>query len=329
MPFTINALTKYDVSVFVIRPFDGDGKNVYERMPVNVTYGSHSTLIALLKFWSYAIKNKKEIFHLFNTGPFFLWVLKIVGVSKKVYSIHGTVYWKTGFQKMIRKLFWKSGVKTVFTANSEYSGNVFTGMVNTKIKPSVLYNPIDVKKVGIQRERLNELNIIYVGRIVNGKNLYKWIDAANYLLDKKVNAKFELYGSGPLEADLKSRVRELNLENKIVFKGHVERIADAYSNADLVLFLSPKESFGNVAVESILCETPVLVFDIPSMKEIFRNHKEFLIENNHSYCEHIYQKVLGIDELKKQAGRAAWEFRKRFDPNVYIDKLENIYAGLS
>ena len=44
-----------------------------------------------------------------------------------------------------------------------------------------------------------------------------------------------------------------------------------------MMFLSEYELFGNAVVESILCGTPVIASDIPSLREIFRNYPQFLV----------------------------------------------------
>ena len=106
LPEIINKLNDWQVKVFVIRPPKEDGLSVYKDVPVEIRYGSNSNLVALVKLFWLAVKNKKAIYHLFNAGPFFLFVLRLARVKKIVYSIHGTIYWWSSFQKLFRKLFW-------------------------------------------------------------------------------------------------------------------------------------------------------------------------------------------------------------------------------
>lgn len=330
MPVIIKGLNQYQFKVFVIRPPDENSLNVYKGTDVEICFGSSVTLFALIKFWYFSLKNRNNIFHLFNAGPYFLSIARMTGVKKIVYSIHGTVYWKTSFKKWFRKLFWQLGIsdKTIFTANSEYSANVFTNIVSDKVKPIVLYNPIDAERFSPKNKVDNNgaIKIVYAGRLVNGKNIEAWVDAAVFMLQKGIKANFELYGTGPKQMELQQYIGNSGFAKEITLRGHVEKIEDIYKNADLLLMLSDKESFGNVVVESILCGTPVITFDIPSMLEIFKEYPEFVIKNESEFKEHIYEKVKNIQELKKSAVSASENFSKRFGTAVHMDKLEAIYA---
>lgn len=318
---------------FVIRPPNSDDENIYKDLQVDVTYGSKNTFIALIRFFLFVIKDRKGIYQLYNTGPYFLLALRILGVRRVVYSIHGTIYWRNALQKFFRKLAWSLALtkKAVVTANSEYSASVFSEKINKVSKPVILYNPIDTNRFnpGNVNHQKGEIKIIYVGRMVRGKNLDKWFDAADYLLKNGVNATFELYGSGPFEEEVKHWVEAAGLQEKIKVKGHVSNIENIYKDADLLLFLSAYESFGNVVVESILCSTPVITFDIPSMKEIFKDYPGFLIKNNDQYKENILSKVNSISEFKSLAKKVSLDFEKQFACVNHFNKLNTIYAGFN
>jgi glycosyltransferase involved in cell wall biosynthesis len=332
LPTIINGLKDHQINAFVIRPSVSSDKNVYDGLPVKVNYGSKSTFSALIKFFSFVKQDKEGIYQLYNTGPLYLLILKILNVKRVVYSIHGTIYWRTAFQKSVRKFIWKIGVsrRFIFTANSEYSARIFNESVLKNVSPTILYNPIDLKRFNFSRGKSTDtIKIIYVGRLVQGKNFSKWLKAAKYLLDKNVDVTFEIYGTGHLGSELKQEIETLGLQKKIKLKGFVKEIETVYKNADLLLFLSEYESFGNVAVESILCGTPVITFDIPSMKEIFNDHPQFLIKDDQQYCEIIFNKIKHIEELKSGAEVASQDFAKRFGSENHIDKLESIYAQLS
>lgn len=329
MPVIINGLKQYHFKVFVVRPPDENSLNVYKESDIEISYGSKITLFALIKFCYLCLKNRNSIFHLFNAGPYFLCVAGMTRVKKVVYSIHGTIYWKTAFQKRFRKLFWQMGLsaKTIVTANSEYSAKVFRDTVCGKVKPILLYNPIDPERFNLKNRVDNRevIKIIYVGRLVNGKNIQGWLDAAVFMLQKGIKAAFELYGTGPMQKELQQYIDNSGFAKEIILKGHTERIEEVYKNADLLLMLSHNESFGNVVVESILCGTPVVAFEIPSMKEIFNEYAVFLVEDNEDYLENICNKVKNITELKDAAIKASSDFSQRFSTEIHMRKLGSIY----
>ena len=330
LPTIINEFKDWKVKVFVIRPPKEKDESVYKDIPVDIEYGSRSTLIALWKFFMLALKNDKAIFHLFNTGPFFLFVLRLTGVKKIIYSIHGTIYWRTVFQKLVRKPFWllANSNKIVFTSNSAYSGSVFNKKILQSVNVRKIYNPIDLNRFntsGINKSNKEEMKIIFVGRLAEGKNLFHWIETAEYLMENGIKAVFHVYGAGELQNEIEQRIKKSKYYENIKLDGHVTNIEEIYKKSDLFLFLSEYESFGNVAVESVLCGVPVIAFNIPALEEVFCDFPVFLIDKNKSTAEQVLNKVNQMDELRSAADKASIDFKIRFGAKQHLDQLSNIY----
>jgi glycosyltransferase involved in cell wall biosynthesis len=328
LPVLINNLKSYDFKSFVLRPHPENEASVYEKVFVNITYGK-SNYLTYWKLFLYSRKNRKDIFHVFNIGPFALLSIRLAGVKKLVYGIHGTIYWKTKTQFFFRKSAWKVAMhfSYITTSNSVFSGEVFSEKVLKTKSPLLLYNPIDsdrFKKPETLNSRKNK--IIYSGRLAKGKNLFKWIDIAGKIFKKFPDFRFELYGNGPLKQQLQDYIIVNNLGKIVVLKGHYSNVEEIYQNADLLIFLSEYESFGNVVVESILCGTPVIAGEISSMKEIFKNFPEFLVKLDKDLEYNILQKIEQIDSLRFSASKASVEFRERFSLFQHLSKVEKIYA---
>jgi glycosyltransferase involved in cell wall biosynthesis len=227
-----------------------------------VFYGSGSNFIAAWKLFRFARHKNKTVFHVWGIGPFFLFVLRLSGIRKLVYSIHGTVYWNNGRQKVLRKIFWWLAIRRKeyrFTSNSEFSRKVFLDKIDSKADVEVLYNPISLKKFNSLGREISEIDIIkkiiYAGRLDSGKGLLKWIKYAASIHKINQGIKFEIYGDGHLKPFLQETILKYDAEAYIILKGYINDIREAYRSADLLLFVSEFESFGNVVVESILCGT--------------------------------------------------------------------------
>ncbi len=319
--------------VFVVRPPAEETINVYEGSDVQVTYGSRSNPVALFILWKYARRNRNDIFHLFNLGPFFLLAARIAGARRIVYSIHGTRYWKNFRQRAIRKNAWRLalGRNVIVTSNSEYSRRVFIDNVCRSHPVKVVYNPIGSNRFvpapsPVMSNRPGELKIIYAGRLEHGKNLDKWIDIALYLHGRNERLIFEIYGTGPLGITLGERIKKAGAENFITLKGYRSDIENVFRDADLLLFLSEYESFGNVVVECILCGTPVIASDIPSMREIFSDYPVFLVDPDSDPGSRIAVLLQNYEALSDAATSAGKSFRERFSDHSYIESMNNIYS---
>lgn len=335
IPKIINEFSDTSFNVFVIRPPLSGFKNVYGNQQYIVKYGSSKNLVALYLLWRYGVSHRNDIFHVFNIGPFALFALRISGIKKLVYSIRGTVYWRTKMQRFIRMPFWKFSISKhyKFIANSEHSKICFLEAVKCNLNDvQVLYNPVYSAGFGyntiINEVKNSIFKISYVGRLAKSKNLFYWLMVVS-LLEKKIpNIDLSLYGDGPLQNELKLYSKKLGIEEKVHFKGFLDDIYKAYGETNILLFLSERESFGNVVVESILCGTPVIVFSIPSMKEIFINYPEFLINKDdhiENVLEDIIKKINNFSRLKILTLEAAKEFKIRFSMKQHIEKLRAIY----
>ncbi|MBI1920701.1 MAG: glycosyltransferase family 4 protein [Geobacter sp.] len=114
--------------------------------------------------------------------------------------------------------------------------------------------------------------LLYVGTIQPRKNLMTLIEA--YALLKKqggVPEKLVIVGrKGWLYEGLFSRVRELGLENDIIFTGFVpdEELPFIYDGARLFVYLSLLEGFGRPPLEAMACGVPVITSDTSAIPEV-------------------------------------------------------------
>ena len=101
-----------------------------------------------------------------------------------------------------------------------------------------------------------------VARFVPEKNLPMAIDAyARYCQTTSTPRKLQICGSGKLEPMLRSRVSELGLDDKVIFRGFLQRdgVAQALGQTLALILPSIDETFGNVVIEAQAMGLPVLL----------------------------------------------------------------------
>ena len=316
-------------SVFILRNINDTEQDVFNGLPIKKYYGSKNNLIMLIKLYLYIIKNKDNIYHLFNAGPLVLLAAKLAFAKNIIYHIHGTVYWGNKFEKIYLKLIWELALlkKNIFLANSDWSKQRFKDQVSNIQSIKVIYNPINSKRFNFKLKYNIYIpkNIMYAGRLVEGKNLFKWIDMAYFLLKKDKNLIFNIYGDGPLKKDLINYIQQKGLEQKVIIKGFIKNIESAYYENDLFIFLSEYESFGNVIVESILCGTPAVANNIPPMQEIFGDNPDFMIDINNNFKDSILKIIMNYPTLLERTKILTKEFRTKFSYSNHFRELNNIY----
>jgi len=115
----------------------------------------------------------------------------------------------------------------------------------------------------------DRLTFIYVGRISREKNVEHMLDAFIALQARGLEANLIIVGNGPMQNELKRRYPQDN----IVFTGYLtgDRLATAYASADVFVFPSTTDTFGNVVLEAQASGLPAIVSDRGGPQEIIRD----------------------------------------------------------
>lgn len=111
------------------------------------------------------------------------------------------------------------------------------------------------KKWDIQNSKV----ILQVGAFTPEKNHQFTIKMFKQLIEKEPNFKLLLAGKGSLRSEIEMMVKNLHLENNVLFLGEVSNLPEIYSAADYLIFPSTRESFGIVALEGQMSGLPVFV----------------------------------------------------------------------
>ena len=129
-------------------------------------------------------------------------------------------------------------------------------------------NPDRFYKVESSREHLGlaeePLIFLYVGRFELEKGIYDILDALKIISNEgeglKNRLKVYLIGRGPLEDEIKEKVKVLGLSDVVVIMPWVaqEDLPAWYSAADALVLASSAEGFSRTIPEAMSCGTPVI-----------------------------------------------------------------------
>lgn len=113
----------------------------------------------------------------------------------------------------------------------------------------------------------DEVRLLYVGRVSKEKDLDVLAAAYRQLRDAKLPVKLFIVGNGPYSNTLAEVLPDA------VFTGYLagEELATAYASADLFVFPSTTDTFGNVIIEAQASGLPVIVSDAGGPKELVRH----------------------------------------------------------
>ena len=202
----------------------------------------------------------------------------------------------------------------------------------------VMNNAIDAqayipneKTRGIVRDSLNlgdSTAICAVARFVESKQHSFLIDIfASYLaLDEK--AKLVLIGNGELEETIKSKVKLMNLQDKVMFLGPRSDVPQLLQGMDAFVLPSRFEGFGMVYVEAQLAGLPTFAIE-GAVPQLVRLSDSFFTIDKESGSE-VWANIVSRNIAKKPDIEKLIENVKKngLDIGTEAQKLEKYYVDI-
>jgi len=201
-------------------------------------------------------------------------------------------------------------------------------------------NGIDLKKFspGARNVRLQQHFhlpqdrpiILSVNRLSQEKRIDVLVDAAAKMTR---NAHIAIASTGPAEADLRAKVEELNLMDKVSFLGfiHNRELAPLYRLADVFAIPSEAELQSLATMEAMACGLPVVAADAYALPELVHHTVNgYLFQRGNSEEMARYLDMLVKDaEMRSQMGSKSLEIIARHDRAKVLDQWETLYLRLS
>lgn len=107
----------------------------------------------------------------------------------------------------------------------------------------------------------NKVNYVTMGRLNKQKGQWHLIRAFQKVAKEIPNAHLYIMGEGELEQPLKNLISELHLENSITMTGYIKNPHGIYNQCDVFVFPSLFEGLGNVLLEALAFDMPIISSD--------------------------------------------------------------------
>lgn len=111
---------------------------------------------------------------------------------------------------------------------------------------------------------------VFVGRLVNAKNLPLLLDAFAALLVTHPRAVLRIVGGGPLEASLVERACTLGIASQVQFTGHRTDIEELLADASFGVLTSSVEGLSNTLLECMACGLPMIASRVSGSEDLVR-----------------------------------------------------------
>ena len=191
----------------------------------------------------------------------------------------------------------------------------------SKNKTQVIYNGTKIIN-NITKPKNDICQFITVGRLAPWKNIDVIIKSFKEIKKSGKNFIFYIVGSGPMQKELEKLVKELKLEDKIIFTGQKNKaeLEEIYINTDVYIQASGYEGLPHVILEAINYELSIISTPIGGTNEIL------LDGQNGWVIDLIDNKAPGIQNLKDTIGyviekREENEIKKNNAKNFVIERF--------
>lgn len=296
----------------------------------------HKALKRVLKEGNYKIIHSN-----INTlSVFSLFAAKCAGVPVRIAHSHSTTNKKEKKKNLMKQVL--RPFSKVFATNymccSELAGRwLFGDKEYDKGNVYLLNNAIDLDKfkynATLRKKKRKELGIKddtlvigHIGRFVAQKNHTFLIDIFNEIHKKNNNSILLLAGQGPLEEEIRNKVKDLNLDDSVKFLGQRKDANELYQAFDVFLLPSLYEGLPVVGVEAQATGLLCYLSDDMTKETKVLDITKFMSLNNtpEEWAKNILKDVKKYKRIDTSKEMTA----KNFNIKEEAKKLEEYYLNL-
>lgn len=236
---------------------------------VSIPYRKKNIVKYFFALYRYISKEKIDIVHVHGSSAIMsveLVAAKLAGCKVRIAHSHNTTCENQKTDKILRPVF-NRNYTTAFACGQDagrwmFGKRKFTIIPNGRNLKKYEY---DTKKRTEYRNKLgiplDALVIGHVGRFNRQKNHEYLVRIFGEVYKKERNSYLVLVGTGEKVGEIKNLVKELELENNVIFTGVIENVSDYLSAFDIMLLPSLYEGLPLVVIELQIAGLPCIVSD--------------------------------------------------------------------
>ena len=310
------------------------GGKVYRVPPYKKPFKRHKALTRLFRDNKYPCVHS----HTNALSVFPLLAAKQAGIPFRLAHSHSTAGKGERGRNLLKNLL--RPLSRVFPSHycacSEYAGKwLFGDKAYASGKVSLIKNAIDTSKFAFdpetRRRMRDNLNISdmfavgHIGRFMKQKNHSFLVDIFAHIHEKQPDAVLLLVGEGELEHEIRKKVDELGINERVRFLGVRNDVNQLLMAFDVFLLPSLYEGLPVVAVEAQACGLKMVVSDVVT--------KEAKINKNIVYLPLIRQAkewaeaALSVQDIDRAAAKEQL-VEAGYEISIEASKLLKLYMSL-
>lgn len=166
-----------------------------------------------------------------------------------------------------------------------------------------------------------------VTRLHDSKGNEYLVAAARLVLDVRPQARFFVFGEGPLLASLQAQASALGLGDRFVFGGFVKDVRGVLSAFDVSVFPSLWEGTPLTVFEALGAARPIVATDADGLVEVLTANEDALIvpkRDARALADGIIH-LIDAPAERARLGAAARRTAEAYDITAFVRKMERLY----
>lgn len=345
----LRGLNDRDVELGLVAPPGGDLSTVAESLgvttfPANIEAGFSAGRVAAVRR---AIDGfAPDIVHAHGSrAAMFARLADSQARKRVVYTVHGIHVDRAGgmLRKnallVVERYFRSRTARFITVCAADLERGARLGVLDRN-RASVVYNGIALPQpAGSPRAFRMELGVsdetplvLCVGRFEPQKDHATLIEALGYVRQSHTDAVLALVGSGSLEGQIKAQVASLGLGDAIKFAAPRARIADAYTDADVVALSSRWEGLPYTVIEAMAYGKPVVATCVDGIPEAVEGDVTGLLVKPGdvtALASALGELLADPDRAARMGREGAKQVAERFSMDRMLDELASVYEEVA
>lgn len=169
-----------------------------------------------------------------------------------------------------------------------------------------------------------------VTRLHDSKGNAYLVEAAQAVIAARPQARFIVFGEGPLRASLEADVARRGLGDRFRFAGFVKDVAAVMWAFDIAAFPSLWEGTPLTVFEALATARPIVATNADGLSEVLVNDVNAVVVPTRDAAALAARIVELIDQPARRAtlGQAARRSAAQYDINAFVRKMEQLYVVL-
>jgi len=174
--------------------------------------------------------------------------------------------------------------------------------------------------------------VTYIGRLDAEKHLHVLVRAFRLIHESRPDVHMLIVGDGTDASNLRSLVKEFDLQDKVTFTGKVsdEDLVDLHKVGSVFCMPSPAELQSIATLEAMASGQPIVAIDAGALKELCQDGRNGFLcrQDDFEQIAESLTRILNDDEMQKRFAAESLAIAQTHDLQTTLARFEQIYTDL-